>query len=368
MALRKTMIPKYWLSIILAIVMFLALELALQVRSQMRYGTSIFNLVNDEAIYVPNEELGIKLLRANAVIEGTQATIVTNSLGLRSPEIEVPKPAGVLRIAVVGASSVMGTYTRNNDDMLSERLQQKLPGYYAGAPPIQFINAGIAGYSLADQQVMVEKVLLPLGVDAVVLYPGFNDLSSYCQSPGSEASQDYRLFDLPLPKWLLSIELITKNTVALREVKAGGSKYLNASELDMSEYQQALDEFFAALAATGLPVLVVTNPRAYSRDMPESEQRSLSETARFYNPCFDVNGLHDLFDAHNDLLAEAARSQGFDVFLLDREMPKGSENFGDATHFSVIGTDRAADLIAPPLARYLQRTLNQGALSPEGRE
>ncbi|MFK7977167.1 MAG: SGNH/GDSL hydrolase family protein [Halioglobus sp.] len=357
MAFRLTKIPKYWVSIMLAVAMFIALELALQARSQLRYGTSIFNLVNDESIYVSNEELGIKLLRANSTIDGTQATIVTNALGLRNAAIANPKPAGLLRVAVVGASSVMGSYTRNNDDTLSARLQEKFPNYYSDAPQVEFINAGIAGYSLPDQQVLLENILMPLGLDAIVLYPGFNDLSAYCGSSETETAEDYRLFDLSLPKWLLSIELITKNTVALREVKAGGAKYLNALELDTNEYESTVNEFFAELSNTGLPVLVLTNPRAYSREMPEAEQRTLSETARFYSPCFDVNGLHDLFDNHNAILANAAKAKGFEVFPLDREMPKGSDNFGDATHFSVVGTDRAADLIAPALARYLSTAL-----------
>lgn len=325
-------------------------ELGLQVRSQIRFGASIFNAASAETTYVENASLGLKTLRPNATIQGSQSTIKTNSLGLRSPEITEQRSGNEFRIAILGASTVMGTYTRNNDDTLSARLgswlQERMPG-----TTVRVINAGIAGASISDQQTMLEKVVVPLTPDLVIWYPGFNDISAYCAQNRKEASTRPLIFrKITLPSWLLSIELLTKNTVWLRTAAAGRTDVLDVSTLDLSHFRQDTRALLQAAQKAHLPVLVLTVARAFRRDMPQDEQEALSETARYYNHCFDLNGLHDVYDRHNNALEQAADSLGVPSFRFDRHFPGGARNFGDASHFSIGGTRRAARLIAEALA------------------
>jgi len=354
--IRSNTIPKHWLTILLAILMAIFCELALQIRSHFRYGTSIFNAISGETTYVIDENTGLKLLRKNAIIAGSQAKIETNSLGLRSPEIAREKPEGVVRLAVVGASSVMGTYTSDNNHVFAYRLQDKLSAHY-GQGLIEVVNAGIAGYSLKDEKQLIEQLLPPLGIDALIIYPGFNDLSAYCSNESGEKPKDQKLYDIPAPDWLLSVELITKNTVWLRNIRAGSQRITDPATLDPEQYLNDLNKLFSAVEEANLPALVLTNPRAYSRDMPEYEQQSLSETARYYSPCFDTNGLHDLYDRHNDLIESAAHQHGFSVFRLDKQMPAGKKYFVDATHFSVFGTEYAAGLVLTDVISMVDQKL-----------
>ena len=99
-----------------------------------------------------------------------------------------------------------------------------------------------------------------------------------------------------------------------------------------------------------LPVLTVTIARAFHQDMPIDEQMNLSETARYYNHCFDLKGLHQVYNQHNDLIAHTSQFYKYPVLRLDQIMPGGNEYFGDATHFSEIGTDYVAQLLAKKVA------------------
>ena len=106
-------------------------ELFLQVRAHLRFGQSVFNAVKGESTYVKHPVSGLKTLRPNSIIDGQLAIIETNSLGLRMPELPVFKPDGEIWLAVLGASTVMGAYTRTNENTLAARLefylQQKWP-------------------------------------------------------------------------------------------------------------------------------------------------------------------------------------------------------------------------------------------------
>lgn len=287
--------------------------------------------------------------------------IKTNSLGLRDEPVLMPKPAGQYRIAVVGASTVMGTYTRNNKDTLSYRLQQILNENSNASRTFRVINAGIAGYSMNTQRRMVERLLSTLDVDHYVLYTGFNDLSGYCHTDSESSDEaDYSLPQLTLPKWLLSIELLSKNTVALRTSLAKQETLVDPNLVDETQFREDFAGLALSLSATGKPVLVVGNARAFRRDMPYKQQESLSETARYYKSCFDTAGLHELFDRHNDIIREQSIALGLSYFNLHQQLPGGSEWFGDATHFSVRGTQRAAAIIAQYLRVDLKPPMGAG--------
>ena len=191
-------------TLLLAIAMLLMGEVALQVRTHVKFGTSVLNAMTGDTTYQFNEDLGLKLLRPSASIVGSDATIVTNSLGLRSPEIAPDRPlllgaaAGHdddptsseiapvqpqngVRIAVVGASTVVGAYTRSNEQTFPYVLQRLLRERYPGHS-IDVINAGIAGFSLADQQSLIERLLSSFDIDLIILYTGFNDIGGYCRA------------------------------------------------------------------------------------------------------------------------------------------------------------------------------------------
>ena len=340
-------------AVIFAVGMLFVGEVALQVRAHMKFGTSVLNAVSGETTYQLNDTFGLKLLRPSATIVGSDVRIVTNSYGLRSPEIEQDRPPNAVRIAVVGASSVMGAYSRTNEDTFSYGLERILSARYHGAK-VDVINAGIAGYSLTQQQRIIENLLTTFNLDVIILYTGFNDISGYCRAGDgtkSNAPKNHALHKVNLPSWVLSYELLLKNTMQAREAEAKQAGLKSNAVIDTTRYEANLLSLVATAKRHARHVLLATNARSYRRDMPREEQMALSVTARYYNDCFDLDGLHDVYDAHNAIILKVAAAQQVPTVPMHEIMPPGRAYFGDSVHFTPKGENKAAQIFA----RYLKQ-------------
>jgi lysophospholipase L1-like esterase len=343
--------------LLLALLMVCGLELVLQVRSHVQRGQSVFNLVTAETRYVHHPITGLKLLRPDRVFRGSEQVIRTNSLGLRSANVSPGRAPDSLRLAILGASTVMGAYAKDNDKTLAGFLEKKLSAEWPGRQ-VEVINAGIAGYTLYDQQKMLETVVAPLAPDRVLVYPGFNDFADYCGAP-MPAKAAFSRKGLPTfapPAWVLSIDLVLKNTVFLRHKPQAPVSYKDARTIDLGPYRQRLRKLMDSAERLGVPLLMLTNARAYQRDQAPGEQSRLAETARYFNPCFDVEGLHTLYERHNDAIRAEAKRAGVPAISLGEQMRGGRPYFADSTHFSERGEELAANIILAAIRDELSVT------------
>ncbi|NMG46090.1 hypothetical protein GPA22_20430 [Aromatoleum toluvorans] len=329
-----------------AVLFLVAFETALQIRSQLRFGQSVFNLLSGATRYVNDERTGLKLLRPGRVFAGDDVEIRTNSLGLRSPELAPQRLPGSLRVAVVGASTVMGELTRTNDAtfpaLLGERLRVRYP-----QRAIEVVNAGISGARIADQLRMLEEIVLPLQPDLVIVYPGFNDFADYCRDVVSTPTPAALREGLPLvslPNWLLGIEAVRRHTGFLRAAP-GRQTLRDPAAVDRQPYRARLERLVATARDAGVTFVLATNARAYRPEQPLDEQMRLSAQARYFNPCFDLPGLNALYDRHNGEILDVGRHFGVPVLPLHERIPGGREYFVDASHFTPAGEHRAADTI-----------------------
>ena len=70
----------------------------------------------------------------------------TNSLGFRTPEVCLEKPAGTYRVLVFGSSNTMG-YGVNNDDMYTRYLERFLNAWMGPSRRVEVVNLAVAGDS-----------------------------------------------------------------------------------------------------------------------------------------------------------------------------------------------------------------------------
>ncbi len=99
----------------------------------------------------------------------------SNSLGFRDDEIPMPKPAGRVRIAILGDSFTFGQGIEQNlvfpsvlETLLTESARPRGPTW-------DVVNLGLGGYSTRDEIVVLEHKVLPLDPDLVVLAYFLND-------------------------------------------------------------------------------------------------------------------------------------------------------------------------------------------------
>ena len=182
---RTSWILRTGLSLILAIVILVVLELAGRQYYQLRTGDSWTNpgldvtrppdlnlgVVSDEdnalgfAVFDP-----ARLVRLQPYL-GQKVHI--NRLGFRGPEIDPQKPAGVCRIAMLGGSTTYGWGASSDETTIPALLEQYLRS--SGLESLQVINAGVPGYISTQDLMQLQSQVLPLEPDIVILYTGVND-------------------------------------------------------------------------------------------------------------------------------------------------------------------------------------------------
>ena len=348
---RTGWLPKPLLATYLTLVLLVILEVAVQWRSHVRFGQSVFAMLQGRSPYLFDAQVGLMLLRPDHVSLGEQQRIAANRHGLRSPDIPEHAADGTYRIAVLGASTVMGAFAARNELTFPALLEAELNR--AGGPRrYEVINAGIAGLTLAEQAQLFDRLVSRFRPNLTIVYPGFNDFGRYCRAASGPARWHRQpLVDFGLPAWLLSVELLLKNSVPLRTLPDGIDARVDAAAVDLAPYRNSLNDLFTTLKRHGTEVLIARNTRSYRREQPAAEQARLSETARFYNPCFDVEGLHTLFDRHNEAIVDVASRSGVPSLALDQAVPGGAEYFADASHFSAKGERLVASWLAAQLVQ-----------------
>lgn len=134
---------------------------------------------------------------------------VTNSLGLRdSREFDVPKPAGVTRVLVMGDSFTEGYF---EDDTLSVRLERRLNGL-GRSTEFQVVNAGCPSYSPLLHYLRLKYQLANLQPDFVILnvdltdvyddYRNYRPLATYDERGEPLAAGLPRTLSTGLAEWL----------------------------------------------------------------------------------------------------------------------------------------------------------------------
>lgn len=129
-----------------------------------------------------------------------------NGLGLRGPEVRLPKPAGLRRVLVLGDSYVFGVGV-DEEHAFAARLAARLA---RGGARIEVVNAGVMGYSNDQQLVLLEELGARLAPDVVVLVMCDNDFEGNGESfayqqyykPWFELAPDGALVrhNLPVPR------------------------------------------------------------------------------------------------------------------------------------------------------------------------
>jgi lysophospholipase L1-like esterase len=346
------------LSVALACLFLVAAELALQVRSQLRSGQSVFTAAKGETKYVMNAELGVRTLRPNTVIEGSRQVIATNRYGLRGDDFEPKPPPGEFRIAQLGASTIQGAFAPTNAETSSAVLARLLANALPSAT-VRVINAGLDGMTLDGQTKVLEKLLPQLGVRFVIWYPGTNDIGCTAAARPAAAAR-LRLPWFSLPRWTLSNDLIVMNTTWLRRSNAPFNQSLVRS-FDLEGMRKTVERGIDVAGSLGMTLVLVTSATGYRSEMTADEIAGRASTALFFRPCYTGPELAASVDAFNEMLREVASERAVPLIDAARLVPADPSLFGDASHFSASGEARYAAAIATELTA---RRLPTGADSP----
>jgi lysophospholipase L1-like esterase len=325
--------------LVAALALLALLELILQVRSQLLTGQSAFARLTGQGAYVTDPDTGLRLLRPHAVIRGQRSTMHTNRYGLRGPDFPQRPASGEVRVVLLGASTIMGTYAVADTATSSAQLEKRLA---VTASKARVINAGVAGLTVGDQTTLLRRRLLAFEPDVLIWYPGLNDFTCHPRPARGSAAVRWQL--PALPAWMILPDLITKNTSWLR---AGGRPTSSLLEpaVDLSLLERALRSGVRAARAAGVRVELVTSARNFNGRMTPREAARRAASALDVRPCYSAASLSAAASAYDDLLRRVAREESAGLIEADRSLAADPALFGDSTHLSAAGEERLAELV-----------------------
>jgi lysophospholipase L1-like esterase len=326
--------------------------------------------------YVPSAYPPHELRRVHAEpglhgIDTLPRTFTTNNLGYRGDSLAIPKPAGEVRVFVVGGSTTECVFL-DDREALTRRLQDRLRAAHPGVD-VRVYGAGRSGDRSWDHVAMVGQRIAHLQPDLIVLFAGINDLFAGANR------RDYLMRDTastPSLKLLLA-EAATEFQVP-RLIMRATSRY-DPSQPDIrSEYRRLAAQARARPLAEGPPdenvrpyeenlrtvgaiarahgarVIYMTQATTWNaRDPRPSEWHWMVGTRVRYREA----DLDAAMEHYNDAMRRAAAASGAPLFDLARAIPKSADFFYDDVHFNVAGADTTAAM----LARFI---VDRGVISP----
>ncbi|MBZ9611742.1 SGNH/GDSL hydrolase family protein [Rheinheimera maricola] len=272
----------------------------------------------------------------------------SNELGLRSAPIAA-KSDNATRVIVLGASSTFGAYARTNSETFPSILQR-----YNSELILDVINAGIPGNDINNQYKLYEQLLTGLSEDVLILYSGLsNDISRLCRT--KTAKKNYSLPQLQAPKWLLTVDLLLKNSTSLRYIPY---KYAPLPDLTpyLQQYEAQVQQILILAQHRGVKqILLAENLRSFRPEQPLDLQQELANSALYYTPCLSVAQFSQVFNSYNKVLSGISTNYtNVHYVSLSKDVPGGRRYFVDSVHFSAEGEHAMAKTLAHKLSQLEQ--------------
>jgi lysophospholipase L1-like esterase len=334
-----------------------AMEWFMRRRSEQRWG---FTDAVEQKTFDP--DIGGVRMQPNL----STPRLSTNALGYRGPLPPMPKPAGRVRLAFLGASTTFCHEVGSEAATWPHQVWQAVAAAYPQRD-VDYLNGAISGWSMPVMRKAFVKDVAALRPDIVFIYEATNALSLDTRALARTQGLVDEAPDAT--SWLAERSvlygLLEKNYRVWRRSAAAtasaGKLQFDADALSQG-YAGELRQLVAEVKATGaLPVLITFAPRIRRSLSPEAQAEAMVTTA-YYMPYLGVDGALRGFEAYNQRLREVATETGA-VLIDDVEaIPADAVHYTDSVHFTEAGAARMAQrvaraaLAAPPLTAVLSST------------
>ncbi len=304
--------------------------------------------------YVLRPNLDLTIIFDNAIPTGIPGTnypnpqgyreirlhLVTNSAGLRGPEVRREKPTDGFRVVCLGGSTTQGyyedadTYPRQLETMLRRRLPTRTA---------EVLNAGVQGYSTAESLGNFELRLLPYRPDVVIVCHGMNDLKASL-APGFRSDYaHWRQHLLPpqplavdrLPLWfdVSAIYVLSREAALARARRGAWEESLYDARPDFRSEPAGLEAFRSNLRS------LVAVARA-------ADVQPILATF-YYFPLVDTPEARKTasgISSQNEVIRALGGELGVPVADVARDLPHDASLTFDGIHFTHEGNRRRAEI------------------------
>jgi lysophospholipase L1-like esterase len=275
-----------------------------------------------------------QVIHSNFIVEGEYRI---NSFGLRNKEFSLEKPKSSFRIVCLGNSNTFGWKQSEQDAyplQLQQLFDQNLPGQ-----KIEFINAGITGYSSYQGKNFLREDILGFKPDLILINYGWNDLlPAKFGIPDKEQKMP--------PQWILNIQNLLSRTRLYQLLKSfwvgrfSGKKGVEPgiSRVSLEDFQQNLIEIEQTCQKNNIQAIFLTNP--------------VASLEAYWGPG-KVSKVHLINQAYNDAIRQLGQTHNFKVIdiapLFENRKDLYDHPQADYIHYNALGHK----LVARTLYGYL---------------
>ena len=261
-----------------------------------------------------------------------------NELGFRGREITREK-GDRYRIVALGESTTFGATLEASDRPWPEVLQERIDRELVCDKPVQVINAGIPGFTHANNLARLALDIFPLESDLIISYHGYNGFAYILnQIPTVNVGEVPTAPPRP-SRFLTRIESALRVAWFKRRYRAARAIDTRAleTEVHLTRYADLYRKLVIAAHARGIEVALATFNMAVT---PESSE----EAILFYEPVFpDIRARTLANRLHTRLVIQLAEAQ--DALAIDTSPGLDGayeDAYVDAIHFTQVGRDRLA--------------------------
>ncbi|HET7233559.1 MAG TPA: SGNH/GDSL hydrolase family protein [Longimicrobium sp.] len=310
--------------------------------------------------WAPGERIAMRAEPGLPGVDTTRRWFTTNALGFRGGPLAIPKPAGEVRVFMVGGSTTE-CFFLDDREAVSARLQAYLRQALPGAN-VRVYAAAHSGDRSWDHVAMVSQRIAHLQPDVIVVFAGINDVNA------GITGRDYLMRDVgkPLQRGTLAKMVVSELQVARlvhlalapRPARARviTSEVGKAAERvrslpvtpfphrpDPAPYAANLATLAGIARAHGARMVMMTQATTWMGPDPRARRWFWLGGTRAHHP---EAALDSAMRQYNRAMIDVGARQGVPVYDLFNQIPRTTEYFYDDVHFNVRGADTAARQLA----------------------
>lgn len=274
-----------------------------------------------------------------------------NSLGMRGPEIIMPKPTGRIRIAVLGGSTTYEEFIKNWRKDFARQLEEDLRRAFP-QKDIEVINAGLPGWSSWNDLVNLQFRLIDLDLDIIVVYEGVNDVHARLVKPAAYKSDDtgnIKQWEKNSCVTLMCFSIVQKITQSEPpQFDIAADTYPN-SYPESTGYNDILGMTRMQALDKNPPIYFERNLRSIIAVAQENDIHVLLSTWAWSDQLRDYAATAHYqkgFREHNDVIRKIAALKQISLYDFASEMPKDKKYWADGPHNNSAGVTLKAKLFA----------------------
>jgi lysophospholipase L1-like esterase len=247
------------------------------------------------------------------------------------------------------------------------KLRQRYPD-----SKLDFINAGVPGYTVATSHKNLELRVAPLDPDIIIIYHATNDMSAELRGL-AKAQGIIGNSKVAERSWLAQRsvlwDLTEKNLRLLqaRQAVQEATRRLTVEPSQIGEqFRRDLSALVLASRAHADRVALATFSVQLRPEQDGEQKKRASASALYYMPFMTPDALVEAYARYNDIIREVAVETGALLIEGEDEIPGDQAHFNDSVHFKNAGSELMAARVSSRLASdvYVSRILAGSGRKP----